>query len=227
MSDRMLRLPFVFIPDGAEAPAWWREAHPDAVRLPARLVMAHNPPKTGGAVVRVSGYGGIDQTRGRPQPPLRDRSVPLLDKRGEPITGASQKPVLFPPHLPPSFFVAQGHRLRNYTLEAAGHLLLADLPKFRQAGPWDAQRLHGQFVREWVDYATIAIGLYAAAAGLSESEILGLQNSYAWVWSNFGSAPKDRTYTNLAERNVRNTQLGFRLYREGNYGMASPQAHAR
>lgn len=143
------------------------------------------------------------------------RSVPLLDRNGEAILDIKGQPVFRPASMPPEFFIRQGERLRHLPPEALAPLVAADLYNFRQAGPWDAQRHDGRWVREWVDYATIAIGLYAAAVGLREGEILSLQNGYAYVFPDFGSAPKDETYRSLAKPNVFNTRTGFDLYKSG------------
>ena len=67
----------------------------------------------------------------------------------------------------------------------------------------------------WIDYATIAIGLYAASAGVPENWILALQDRYAERHSSFGAVPMDPVWTHLPERNVRNTRLGYELYRDG------------
>jgi len=70
------------------------------------------------------------------------------------------------------------------------------------------------------DYATVGIGLYGAAAGIPVDEILTYQNAYAAGRSDFKKARMDPIYTNLAERNVFNTKLGYQLYQSGRIGQS-------
>lgn len=133
----------------------------------------------------------------------------------------------FPSYLPPQFFVAQGHRLVHLPLDSVASQIAVDLLQFMHRFPWDAQRREGEFFDDWVDYATIAIGLYAAAAGISKHHILMAQNIFAGWFSNFGRVPMDSTYTNLPKRNISNPEIGFRLYRDGQFDLVPQHDRAR
>ncbi len=78
-----------------------------------------------------------------------------------------------------------------------------------------------------MEYATIAIGLYAAAAGLAEHQILIVQSIYVSLFSDFGNATRDHEYPNLPRRNVRNTRIGFRLYWQGQFDLVPESERAR
>lgn len=87
----------------------------------------------------------------------------------------------------------------------------------RPAGEW-ARR-----IRQYVDYATVAIGLYGASAGLPVDQILTVENEYARRNSLYPGQKKDKTYPFLPERNVANTRLGYDLYDSGRIGRARRQ----
>ena len=93
-------------------------------------------------------------------------------------------------------------------------LLTDRLSRFRQNGAWDAERYHGQYVDDYSDYATMAIGLYMAAAGVPLQLSLASQAAYAVMNSNH-EGPKHWFYTSLPLRNVRNTEIGYELYQSG------------
>ena len=71
---------------------------------------------------------------------------------------------------------------------------------------------------EFIDFSTVAIGLYGAAAHLPLEQVLGLENWYASHFSNFGPVSPDKTYTSLPYRNVYNTINGYKLYQSGKIG---------
>ncbi|HKO06589.1 MAG TPA: hypothetical protein VJ487_02665 [Alphaproteobacteria bacterium] len=144
-----------------------------------------------------------------------DNDNPVYDKKGHVIE--------IPPGEDPHFFIEQGLLDRMRTggvpneeeLRAMARILMS-LIKFGQGGPWDSQRIKGVSVPEFVDYATIAIGLYGAAAGIPIETLFAIQDNYAWIMSQYPKGTVyDETYTHLPERNVGNTELGYELYKSG------------
>ncbi len=153
--------------------------------------------------------------------------VPFLDDQGRPVISPRGEPVLRPAGLDPHFFVRQGledKKIEQELLREAGNdggaatmeYIYKQLANFRQFGPWDAQRIGGEKRPEYVDYSTIEIGLYAAAAGFSRAQILEIQNIHAARKSNFHKDTEyDKTYPFLPKRNIANTEIGFQLYESG------------
>jgi len=176
-----------------------------------------------------------DNNGGSGEPPIKisahdipvdspERPVAVVDSRGEPVLDSQGKPLLRPDDKPPEMFVREGLAARSafFGLTRLGAVSLAVAmfvelaAKFGQGGPWDAQRINGQNVDEYRDYATIAIGLYMAAASVPIEIALVVENEYARRHSEFGRDElKDAVYRNLPERNVRNTEIGHELYRSG------------
>src|SRR4029077_14688051 len=89
-----------------------------------------------------------------------------------------------------------------------------ELAQFKHGGSLDAERLQGQYVRDYHDYANIAIGLYLAAAGVRIEDSLRIANDYAEVMSEFHE-PMDDVYTHLSRRDVRDMKMGYELYQSG------------
>jgi hypothetical protein len=78
-----------------------------------------------------------------------------------------------------------------------------------QGFTWDEQRKGGVFYRQFVDYATAAIGIYGAATGTPEATLLTIENDWAAVSSHYAPyTVYDQNYTHLPASNVYNTDLG-------------------
>lgn len=163
--------------------------------------------------------------------------VPVADDQGRPVLipeGPNKgQQMLHPAGLDPHFFVNQritdkgyydaliNHPTPNpYSGDGTGPAILSrelmQLSKLNQGGEWDAQRVGGKYHPEYVDYATVAIGLYAASSGMSRDEMLRIQDAFAAGESRYPpDTVMDKTYTHLPVRNVANTDLGFQPYQSG------------
>ncbi len=140
--------------------------------------------------------------------------VPFMDDRGTRVSNVQRADMMRPAGRDPRTFVTEG---QNTNLISA----YTSLSNFSRGGPWDVQRTGPgtRVMPEFIDVATVNIGLYGAAAGIPEGRLLGIENRYARD-SRFGNVPMDPQYTNLPLRNVWNTRLGYQLYNSQRVGPA-------
>lgn len=89
------------------------------------------------------------------------------------------------------------------------------LSKFVHGGEMDFQRRNGKFYKEYIDSATVAIGVFGAAMGWDIDKILQMQDFYGWAFSKFGNVPMSEDWKHLPKRNVENTRTGYRIYNSG------------
>jgi len=175
-----------------------------------------------GTQTDASGSGDDDPISARDIPPdSPSRPVPFVDSNGNPIADGQGNPILRPANLPPEMFVLEGNAFNLTETQQTGgdvgavaQAQLWGIAQFQHYWPWDAERVQGDYVPEYHDYASIAIGLYMAAAGLSLDEALAIVDRYAAEKSSFDE-PMDETYTHISERDVRNIEKGYDLYLSG------------
>jgi len=160
---------------------------------------ASPPTDAGIAATADAGVAGGAATAAVRKPNDPIETVPVVDDQGNPILipdgPYKGKPMLRPAGLDPHFFVNQGTTDKSYYGAlinnpspnplgggGAGPAILPrefmQLSKFNQGGEWDVPRVGGKFHPEYVDYATVAIGLYTASSGISRDEILCIQDAF-------------------------------------------------
>jgi hypothetical protein len=148
--------------------------------------------------------------------PTRDNlAVHFVDDRGTPVKDKDGAVVSRPKSPLPSFFVDEGLATK-YGPAGYRKLLL-----FRQGRIWDMQRDGKMYFPEFVEYASIVIGLFGAASAINETLLLVISDVYAIAASTHRYSPanpRDPTFGALPARNIWNTRLGYQLYKTGRIG---------
>jgi hypothetical protein len=161
--------------------------------------------------------------------------VEFVDSDGIPIHDNQGQPIFRPTSMPPERYVRAG--LANPFSGAALSELMSSQ---NQVGPWDttpavargifyslllpvspggsldAERFDFSRVIDYRHYLNIMIGVYGAAAGLDQDDVLSTIDDYAVNFSRFGAnEDKDRVYTHSAKQDVDDTKRGYELYQSG------------
>lgn len=152
-------------------------------------------------------------------------AVDMYDRDGKPVMSVDEQgntvQVLAPEGVNFNVFAEMGDKDKKEGRAA----ILARLGNFVQGGPWDLQRpvtesrngvpTKTAYDKRFVNAASVAIGIYAAAAGWDLHDILTVSNAFAAVASSHGKVKYSKKYKALPERNVLNTTIGYNMQKDG------------
>lgn len=202
--DRMGPLALIGLPQGVGQPR-------DAGNL---TVTRAAPPATPVAAASPSSPGISLVSQFQSQTP-----VPVTDDGAGPVLDIHGNQMVRPTDVNPNFFVDAGLAAAAADLDGTG--VYAGLAAFIHGGPLDVQRVgpRAVYVDAFKDFANVAIGLYAAAAGIPQDATLFFANKYAALKSGFSAKQKmDPTYPNMTDYGVYDIKLGYQLYQSGLIG---------
>jgi len=138
---------------------------------------------------------------------------PLLHADGKPVLGPDGKPVFGPDRID----------LDKIATAARDNQNLLTIPEalinFRHSGQWDFQRMQSDdgraiFTKDYQNFANIGIGYILGALGMNLKDMSQYADTYCKYRCVQYDEPKSPQYPHLADRQVKDFQIGMALYKE-------------
>jgi hypothetical protein len=136
----------------------------------------------------------------------------LLHNDGSPVLGPDGKAVYGPDRVD----------LDKVAAEARDTSTPMALLNFVHSGKWDFQRVRSDsgapiWTEKYQNFSNIGIGYVLGAKGMKVDDMAKWADRYCSVFCNY-SEPRSKEYPNLADRQVKDFQIGLALYRERHPG---------
>jgi hypothetical protein len=137
---------------------------------------------------------------------------PLLHPDGSAVLGPDGKPIYGPDRIDLDKIATEARNNKGWFSEQKAAL------NFRHSGDWDFQRMKSDdgrpiFTKEYQNFANIGIGYIMGALGVSMDKMSGYADTYCKFKCSYNE-PMSPQYPHLAERQVKDFQIGFNLYKE-------------
>ncbi|HEY9731157.1 MAG TPA: hypothetical protein V6C89_04560 [Drouetiella sp.] len=138
---------------------------------------------------------------------------PLLHPDGKPVIGPDGNPIIGPDRIDLEKIAQEAKSLSTFTAVA----------NFRHAGEWDFQRMMTDdvpgvgarpiFTKDYQNFANVAIGYILGAKGMSFDALSSYANRYCQFKCSYDE-PMSKDYPYLAARQVKDFEIGYKLYQE-------------